>query len=354
MSGSTDAVLDSMMADVMEGIDRIFEEASNSNTELDAIIGEERDGVTKVEVVKDSVMEKEKVKVMPAEVFKWAPFDFPLPKLQSLPYSGPGSFGQISSRGIFQRKYDMGPNRKSVDLVDTMGMHIGRIEIDPKIIIEVNNGKCVDEQGYVKIFPIGVNLHLYDSDLNNRIIIYAVKYEKSTDDTGKETKDYETCRYTTRGSVRREVDYTGIDPFESFSRKRAEELGAPKDCEGETGNCIQKTITEVKSTSTSTTISKEMCDCGNEAIEVFRALSRFWAAFAKCSHGIVDKEASGTTCTCQLFRKRYTKILKGRAFLPSLTVGSDFPNDALEDFRDAWKSCIRCQGNPQTNGALPI
>ena len=44
MSGSTDAVLDSMMADMMEGIDRIFEEASNSNTELDAIIGEERDG----------------------------------------------------------------------------------------------------------------------------------------------------------------------------------------------------------------------------------------------------------------------------------------------------------------------
>ena len=50
MSVSTNEVIDTMMAEMMDGIDRLFEEASNSKTVPDGIIGDERDGKTKEEV----------------------------------------------------------------------------------------------------------------------------------------------------------------------------------------------------------------------------------------------------------------------------------------------------------------
>ena len=60
-----------------------------------------------------------------------------------------------------------------MELLDSLGLLVGRIYLVMDMIVEVDNGKYIDAEGYVKIFPIGINLHLYTNNPEIRIIIYA-------------------------------------------------------------------------------------------------------------------------------------------------------------------------------------
>ena len=68
------------------------------------------------EVVNESDAETDKV--MAAAVFEWTPFDFPVPNVQLLPYSGPGSFGQIPLRGKFSSVFTTPTRKLVVELLD--------------------------------------------------------------------------------------------------------------------------------------------------------------------------------------------------------------------------------------------
>ena len=97
-------------------IERSMEEGGNINK----CVGAERHVETSVEVVNESKVETDKV--MAAAVFEWAPFDFPVPNVQSLPYSGPGSFGQIPLRGKFSSVFTTPTSKIEVELIDSLGL----------------------------------------------------------------------------------------------------------------------------------------------------------------------------------------------------------------------------------------
>ena len=90
-------------------VERTMEEGDNINK----CVGAERQVETSVEVENESEVETDKV--MAAAVFEWAPFAFPVPNVQSLPYSGPGSFGQIPLRGKFIQDFTFRMGKIEVD-----------------------------------------------------------------------------------------------------------------------------------------------------------------------------------------------------------------------------------------------
>ena len=277
-------------------------------------------------------------------VFEWAPFEFPVPKVQSVPYTGPGTFGQVRLQGKFMPEFYKGQRRQRVELFDTLGMVIGRIDLEQAMIVEVEEGDCVDSEGFVKIFPIGANICTYYTNPDCRVIIYAVKYKKSIDGSGKLTKNYEYCRYTTMAAVKQEVQYTRLDPFESFSRKRRDDSHQ---------GFKQKANSEKSTESLANPKNESLSECGQKAAEVFAALARYWEAYSKCEHRASNLQDE-KHCSCHLYRKRYQKTLHGKPFMPPLIMDREYPNDTLEDYREAWKACKRCQSAEETKSALPL
>ncbi len=146
------------------------------------------EGELKTASVANKLTEVEDAKHKTPNVFEWAPLDFPVPKVQSLPYSGPGTFGQVALHGKFMREFYKRQRMQRVELFDTLGMVIGRIDLKQAMIVEVEDGQLLDSEGYAKIFPIGTNICTYYTNADCRVVIYAVKFKTTIDESGKSIK----------------------------------------------------------------------------------------------------------------------------------------------------------------------
>jgi len=130
----------------------------------------------------------------------------------TLPYSGPGSWGRMDCRGTIHWR-SIGSN---VELKDSLENVIAQFQLDPIAVIPVANNGEVDSEGFEKVFPIGFELMKYKHFIDDRFIIYAVKFRFNREWNGQVTKTPVEFRYTNTGAVDREFELTGVDPFQSF------------------------------------------------------------------------------------------------------------------------------------------